>query len=181
MNKSIYIIDIETDGLSYQTRSIVEIGIVQLNLDTEESYPIFDSITKEDKDIDSNAWIFINSNLKYKEVCKAEKLDSFKEPLQKLFLKGSFTAFNQKFDFNWLESRKFRIPNKFEDPMLTLTPIMRLPHPYYNIKYPSVTEAYYFLFNKVIIEPHRAIEDAYIETEIILEMYKRNYFKKGEN
>ena len=174
--KEIYIIDIETDGLNSNLNSILEIGIVKLNFLSGEILPLFTSLVQEGKLINSNAWIFKNSSLNFLDVIIAPALNDIRKNLQKLLLKGYFTAFNQKFDFKWLEDRKFKIPLKWLDPMLILTPIINLKHNYYKNKYPKVEEAYNYLFNKNIIEMHRALSDAIIEAKIILKMYQKNLF-----
>lgn len=172
-NKLVYVIDIETDNLDYNLGSIVEIGIVLLNLENGKILPIFNSLIKEERFINPDAWIFMNSSLVYEEVDYAPKLESYFDRLQKLFITGCFTAFNQKFDFGWLESRGFDIPFKWHDPMLVLTPIMQLEHYYrHGFKYPKVEEAYFYLFQEKINEPHRAIEDATIEAKIIKKLYE---------
>lgn len=179
VKESIYVIDIETDHLSPKWGSIVEIGIVRLNYVSGIIYPVFNSIVREMKHINDKAWIFENSTLKFVDVYKARPLDRVKGILQKLFLQGMFTAFNQKFDFGWLESRGFKIPYKFDDPMLALTPIMKLKQKKYWMtgnKYPSVEEAYYFLFGKKLHESHRAYNDAFVEASIVKEMLKKGYF-----
>ena len=176
MSEIIYVLDIETDHLNFKFGSILEIGIVSLNFLSGEIISVFSSLVQEKKKINPGAWIFKNSSLNFLDLITAPVLDDLKFEFQKLFLQGEFTAFNQKFDFGWLESRGFKFPYKFLDPMLILTPIMKLNHKYYSNKYPSVEEAFLFLFKEQIKETHRALEDATIEAKIILEMAKKGYF-----
>lgn len=179
VKESIYVIDIETDHLSPEHGSIVEIGIVRYNYVSGKIYPVFNSVVREMKRINEKAWIFEKSNLDFYDVYKAKPLSECRGVLQKLFSQGLFTAFNQKFDFGWLESRDFDIPNKFDDPMLALTPIMKLKHKdYWRIghKWPSVEEAYYFLFGSKLKESHRAFDDAKVEAKIVREMMEKGYF-----
>jgi len=179
MDKMVYVIDIETDHLEPDCGSIVEIGIVSLNLESGKIIPMFNSVVRERGYIYKQGWIFENSSLLYEEVRNAPRLNNYYNRLQRLFSKAFFTAFNQKFDFEWLESRDFEFPFKWLDPMLILTPIMKLPHHYYTNKYPSVEEAYFFLFEEKIKEPHRALEDATIEARIIRKMIEKKYILSG--
>jgi len=176
VKESIYVIDIETDSLSRVSGSIVEIGIVRLNYVSGKIYPVFNSVVREMKHIDEKAWIFQNSCLKFIEVYQAKPLDQFRNILQYLFTQNMFTAYNQKFDFGWLESRGFNFPNKFMDPMVALTPIMKLNHDYFKHKFPSVEEAYFFLFGIKLHESHRAFNDAMVEAKIVREMMEKGYF-----
>lgn len=181
VKESIYVIDIETDHLFPEYGSIVEIGIARYNYVSGIIYPVFNSVVREMKHINEEAWIFQNSDLNFVDVYSAKPLDQFRNVLQKLFLQGYFTAFNQKFDFGWLESRGFKIPNKFPDPMVALTPIMKLKQKKSNYwatgyKWPTVEEACYFLFDEKIKENHRAYDDAHIEACIVREMMVKGYF-----
>ena len=182
MIESVYVLDIETDHLNYKFGSIVEIGIVKLNFISGEIKIVFSSLVQEEKKINSEAWIFKNSNLNFLDLIVAPTLEGVGSKLQILFLQGVFTAFNQDFDFGWLESRGFRIPQKFLDPMKVLTPVMKLPFKknYSSMdnrfKYPSVEEAYFYLFKEHIIEKHRALSDAIIEAKILLKMYQESIF-----
>ena len=178
MNNSIYVIDIETDNIDKHEGSIVEIACVRLDLRLKEMIKQYSFVVKERDFIDSDAWIFKNSSLNYFEVINGINLNFLFDVIQDCFFWGNFTCYNHLFDFSWLESRNFKIPNKFPDPMLILTPIMKLKHDYYGNKFPSVVESYYFLFEKKIVEEHRALSDAMVEAEIILEMNNRGYFNE---
>lgn len=177
MNKDlILVIDIETDHIDCNVGSIVEIGICSLNLITGEIIEVFSSVVKDNKMVNYSGWIFKNSTLT-KELVKTGIPIMYLCPLlQSLFDKHYLTAYNHKFDFEWLESRGLKIRNVFVDPMVVLTNIMKLPHSRYKYKFPKVTEAYKFLFDKDLDEKHRALSDAYNEAEIIREMAYRNYF-----
>ena len=174
--KKIFVVDIETDNLDHRMGSVLEIGIVSLDFDSGEIKPIFNEVIYENKKINPEAWIFEHSNLKISDVYSASKLDNYCIRLQRLFLEGFFTAFNQKFDFGWLKSRYFVIDLIWLDPMIILTPIMKLHHHYYGCKYPTVEEAYYYLFGENIVEEHRALPDAIVEAKMILKMYQEEYF-----
>lgn len=174
-SNKLYITDIETDNLDFKKGSIVEIGIVQLDLKTKEILPMFSSIVREPKRINKEAWIFKNSDLTYYEVKTASPLFLLKKVIQQIFYLGYNTGYNYNFDFTYLEAKGFIIPNRWFDPMKILTPIMQLPHEYYGFKYPKVEEAYQFLFGCFIKEPHRALQDAIIEAKIIKKILEKSY------
>ena len=175
----VIVLDIETTGLSPKFDMICEIGLCFLDLETGDIDPIFNIICREEnKKFDDRSWIFQNSDLKYEDVINAPYLEDFREELQAIFnLNCPCTAYNQKFDFGFLEFRDFKIHQKFWDPMLKLTPILKIPNiSYYakDYKWPSVWEAYYYLFpNENYIEAHRALDDAVHEAKIVYETYKR--------
>ena len=68
----IAVIDIETTGLEPSSDLILEIGIVELDLNTGDLKIIFDSYVREPTfgDEHRNSWIFNNSNLSFEEVKK---------------------------------------------------------------------------------------------------------------
>ncbi|MGQ4874583.1 MAG: exonuclease domain-containing protein [Promethearchaeia archaeon] len=171
----IIVLDIETTHTKPILGMIVEIGLCFLDLNSGKIDPIFNIICQEeDIELDPDAWIFNNSDLNIEEVMQAPYLSEFREELQSIFDLGyPITAFNQKFDFGWLYNRDFRISNRFWDPMLKLTPIMRIPHDYYIYKYPSVEEAWRYLFPDIEYkEKHRALDDAIHEAKIIHAVYR---------
>lgn len=170
----IIVLDIETTALKPSAGIICEIGLCFLNLKSGNVDRIFDTICQEKKYIDNNAWIFNNSNLTFDDVKGAPFLDDFKGVLQDLFnLEHPVTAFNQSFDFGFLEARGLEIPNKFWDPMLKLTNILKIPGYYGKYKWPNVQEAWNFFFkDSDYVEKHRALDDAIHEARIIYETYK---------
>lgn len=176
----IIVLDIETTHFLPRSGIICEIGLCWLNLKTGKITRIFDTICQEkNKYIDPNAWVFKNSDLKYKDVLKAPFLDDFKNKLQKVFDTAvPVTAFNQQFDFTFLVDRGFKIYNRTFDPMLELTNILKIRN-YYGYKWPSVQEAWnYFFKDSDYVEKHRAIDDAIHEAKIVYETYK--LIKKDE-
>ncbi len=171
--ENIIVLDIETTSLSHNGM-ICEIGIVSLNLINGKIEILFDQICREDGVINKRAWVFKNTNLTYEEVNEAPYLESFREELQNILDSGCpIGAWNQSFDFGFLESRNFKIPIKFWDAMHKLTPIMKIPHNYFTYKKPNVQEAYNYFNDDKYIEKHRALDDAIHEAEII---YKLNKF-----
>lgn len=174
----VIVLDIETMGLSPKFDMICEIGLCFLNLETGDINNIFSVICQEEnKKFNERSWIFQNSDLKYEEVINAPYLEEFRGELQAIFnLNYPCTAYNQKFDFGFLEFRDFKIHQKFWDPMLKLTSVLKIPNiSYYakDYKWPSVWEAYHYFFpNEHYIETHRALDDAMHEAKIIYATYK---------
>lgn len=179
----IIVIDIETTGLEPRYHMICEIGFCFLNLLTGEIENGWNIICQEKGfKLNPHAWIFHNSCLNYNDVINSPYLEDCREELQDVFDLGyPITAFNQQFDFGFLQNRKFRIDKKFFDPMIELTPIMKLPFDYNKYKWPSVQEAYdYFFPDANFIELHRALDDAIHEAYIIFEIWKLlNEMKKS--
>jgi len=180
----VIVLDIETTGFSPKFSMICEIGLCFLDLETGDIDPIFNIVCQEEnKKFDERSWIFQNSDLKYEDVANAPYLKDFRVELQAIFnLNCPCTAYNQKFDFGFLEFRDFKIRQKFWDPMLKLTSILKIPNiSYYakDYKWPSVWEAYnYFFPNERYIEAHRALDDAMHEAKIVYETYK--HIKENE-
>ena len=150
MNK-ILVLDIETTGFLRQGGSIVEIGIVELNLDNGEISEVFNSLLREDiltaKHLeDPFGWIFRNSDLKVEDVRNAPKSSEVFPIVQEVLNSCPLgaTAFNKKFDFDFLKDRGITFHKEQPCPMLAATDICKLPsqHGYSNYKWPKVEEAW---------------------------------------
>ena len=186
--KKIAVVDIETNGLDPMVDSIFQVGIVLLDIETGAREKILDITCKEsNRKISKDAWVFKNSRLKYEDVVEAKEFKEFKDQLQKVFDEFPATAYNSRFDFGFLESRGIKIKKKFADPMLILTPILKLPFPpkkesafkktHYKPKpeneyeFPTVPESWNYLFpSQPIVEPHIAVEDADLEAQILFKL-----------
>ena len=177
----IAVIDIETTGLKPSSDLILEIGTVELDLDTGDTRIIFNSYVREPTfgDEHRNSWIFNNSNLSFEEVKKAPLLDEFKKELQEIFNSYPLTAFNKSFDLEFLRERGFDFPQELPCIMLTSTNICKIPHrnnsPGY--KWPKAQEAWDCFFpNTYYNEKHRAADDAIHEAQILFEIYIRGLY-----
>lgn len=170
----ITVIDIETTHINPNLGMIIEIGFCFLELNKGEIIPGWNIICQEyGYKIDENAWIFYNSDLSPDDIRNAPYLNEFKKELQLILDMYPVTCFNHNFDLVWLRARGFKIKKTFFDPMIKLTPIMRIPHDYYIYKYPSVEEAWRYLFPDIEYkEKHRALDDAMHEARIIYETNK---------
>jgi DNA polymerase III alpha subunit (gram-positive type) len=186
--KEILVIDIETTGFMSQQGSIVEVGVVALNLESGNSRFVFDSVCREKILSERHrkepmGWIFKNSTLTIDEVREAPDLDDLLPRLQTLvddYPLGA-TAYNRNFDFDFLEDRGLRFPRKLPCPMLLSTPICKLPSRsprFSSYKWPSVEEAWKHFFPEVPYdELHRGADDAAHEARIVFELYKLGVFR----
>jgi len=179
----ILIIDIETTGFLNGGGKIVEVGIVELDLRSGNRTILFDKVTHETgitRDEVERAWIIKNSDLTVEEIRQSANLEKLIPVIQQIInsYPAGATAFNNKFDFDFLESRGVIFPKKLACPMLLSTNICKIPGQYGNYKWPKVQEAYDFYFGKNdYIEQHRGADDAIHEAEIVYELYLRGVFK----
>jgi DNA polymerase III epsilon subunit-like protein len=179
----ILVLDLETTGFLNENGKIVEIGIVELDLDNGEKKIIYNQVCHEKgitlEDVEKS-WIVQNSDLNVEQIKYSPNLDRIKPTVQQIlndYPLGA-TAFNNAFDFGFLEDRGFVFPNKLDCPMKLSTDICQLPSPRGGFKWPKVQEAYDFFFGKTdYIEAHRGADDAFHEAEIVYELYKRGIFK----
>lgn len=173
---NILVVDIETTDFLNRGGLIVEVGIVKLNLLTGEVEKIYDQLVKEEgfNDDHKHSWIFKNSSLTWEEVNNARPLDV--NTLKNIFSNYPATAYNKRFDFDFLSSRGIII-KELDCPMKLMTPICKINGPY-GFKWPKVQEAYDFLFpNNDYTEEHRGLDDAHHEAKIVHWLHKQGYFK----
>lgn len=178
MKNKIAIVDIETTGFLDNGGLILEVGIVELDLKTGETKMLYDELVREEtyNHTHKTSWIFENSDLTHNEICCASPLD--KARIQEIFNKYPVTAYNKKFDFDFLRSRGVNTIIELDCPMIILTDICKIPHPNgYGWKWPKVEESWDFLFGQTgYIEKHRGLDDAHHEAKIIHELHKRGEF-----
>jgi DNA polymerase-3 subunit epsilon len=182
----ILILDIETTGFLNQGGSIVEIGIVELCLETGITTIIFESLLKENiltakHREEPMGWIFRNSDLTPEAVRNAPPAEEVFVQVQDILNQYPLgcTAYNKSFDFGFLKDRGIQI-NELPCPMLLATDICQLPNQngYDNYKWPSVEEAWnHFFPSTPYFELHRGADDAKHEALIVYELYKRGVFK----
>ncbi|MFA5730741.1 MAG: 3'-5' exonuclease [Acidithiobacillus sp.] len=192
---NILILDIETTGTNPIYDYIIEIGAVSLNTKTFEITDQFHSFICETQNFNKKAWIFLNSDITVEMILNEGKLiNDIRDTLQHLLNSYQCTAFNCKFDFNFLKNRNFKIEHIAPDPMYICTHIFKILRNKINSKFqyhkssynspineinkykwPKVTECLeYFKINE--IEPHRALQDARLEAKIIIELLKLNKY-----
>lgn len=183
---SILIIDIETTGFLQEGGSIVEVGMVSLDLNSGGIQTVFDSVCRE-AILDAShreqpfGWIFRNSTLTVEAVREAPDFESLQPEIQSIIDRYPLgaTAYNRSFDFDFLESRGIRFGTKLPCPMKLATPICQLPPVRYGeYKWPKVEEAWaHFFPDEEYVELHRGADDARHEARIVLELYRREVFE----
>lgn len=180
----IIIIDIETTDFLQRGGKIVEVGIVELDLSNGNREIIFDSVCWEtgltEKEVDES-WIIKNSELTKEAIRTSKNLKVLQPEIQQILNSYPIgaTAFNNSFDFGFLESRGFTFPKKLPCPMKLSTDICKLPKANgYGYKWPKVEEAHKYFFGDIgYIEKHRGADDAFHEAQIVHKLYELGIFK----
>lgn len=180
----IAIVDIESTDFLNKGGKIVEVGIVELCLETGKKEIVFNEVCHEKGitlDQVKNSWIVANSTLTVEMIRNSPSFEKLLPIIQETLDRypDGATAFNNTFDFDFLEDRGVVFCKKLPCPMKLSTNICKIPHPTYGgFKWPKVQEAYDFFFGKTdYIEQHRGADDAFHEADIVLELYKRGIFK----
>jgi len=182
MKNKIAIVDIETTGFLQKGGKIVEIGIVELDLETGKTKTLFDQVCHERpitrQEVESS-WIVQNSSLTVEDVRNSKQLKEYTEDLQAIFDNYYVTAYNKAFDFGFLRDRGFIIKKELDCPMHICTNICKLPGRMGSYKWPKVTEAiaHFFPEETNYEEAHRGASDAHDEARIVYELVKLNLFK----
>ena len=179
----ILIIDLETTGFLNEAGKIVEVGIVELDLTNGNRVILFDEVCHETgitlQEVE-NSWIVKNSDLTIEQIRLSRNLEKLKPEIQTIIYKYPLdaTAFNNAFDFSFLESRGIQIPKKLACPMKLSTDICKLPSPRgVGYKWPKVEEAHKHFFGEVgFVEKHRGADDAYYEAQIVYKLYELGIF-----
>lgn len=182
MDNKILVLDIETTDFSPKKGKIVEIGIVSLDLLDGNIETLFDELIKEDgltiTEL-ADSWIIANSDMKIEDVWAAKNLQHYFDQIQKIINDHPIgaTAFNNKFDFSFMDVRGFIFPAKLRCPMKLSTDICKIPGKRGGYKWPKVEEAYeHFFPDRSYVEKHRGADDAKHEAEIVYELYKLGLF-----
>lgn len=183
----ILVLDIETTGFLQKGGSIVEIGIVELDLSNGNIKEVYNSLCREEiltakHREEPFGWIFRNSDLTIDEVRNAPAFEKVKEEVQELINKypKGCTAYNNTFDFGFLEDRGISFPKKLACPMKLSTSICKIPstNGYGGYKWPSVEEAFSYFFPEIEYnEKHRGLDDAKHEAMIVYKLFQMGEFK----
>jgi DNA polymerase III epsilon subunit-like protein len=171
--REIAIIDIETTGLDPAVDSIIQVGMVVLDVGTGEIRPLLNVTCQErDKHVSSDAWIFKQSKLSYERVLCSSDFSVYLPELQSLVSRYCCTSYNIRFDFGFLESRGIRFGAVFKDIMMiagavckyidSINKVSNIPPRY------SMERVYSTLFpSRAYSESHLALEDAIDEAKIL--------------
>jgi len=173
----ILVADIETTGFNKNSDCILELGLVELDLETGNIVELFDEVFKENhlSAKHRDAWIFENGYMTQEEVREAESLDFYRLQIQEIFNRyNHMSAWNSDFDTGFLLARGFRINNILPCPMKNSAKWFNLPYPNGQLgKWPNVEEAWSGLFSEAYTELHRGCDDAIHEAQIMFELYKQ--------
>lgn len=170
-------IDIEKNHWSIENSLICDIGIAQLDLELKKIKPVFSQTFREDKTPDPKSWVFKNKIITYKDVVQSKHLNEVKKEIQKLFEAKLVTSWSHNFELTYLKQRIrcLKIPNLFWEPKITVTKFLVFSS-FLNCacKLPSIEEiCQHFNLNKKLNKSGRAIDDALLESELILKMTEK--------
>ena len=159
----------KTTGFLGQGGSIVEVGIVDLDLNTGEITEVFESLLREkilteEHGVKPFGWIFKNSDLTLEEVMDGPLAEEVFPRIQKVLDRYPLgcTAFNKRFDFGFLTDRGLLI-KELPCPMILSTDVCKLPNRngWGGYKWPKVEEAFSYFFPDIeYTEKHRGLDDA---------------------
>jgi len=186
MENKILIIDIETTDFLQRRGKIVEVGITELNLDNGERKILFDKVMHEKgvtmQEVEKS-WIVANSSLTMEMVRHSKNLETYREEIQNIIYKYplGITAFNKRFDFDFMENRGFEFPEKLACPMALSKNIVKAKNKRGALKNPNVNEVYKSLVGDGYTELHRGGDDSLNEAAIVYELYSRGVFKVNES
>jgi len=181
----ILVIDLETTGFLQQGGKIIEVGIVGLNLETGNKKILFNEVCHERpltrKEVE-DSWIVKNSTITVEAIQNSRQLRFLAPKIQELLNKypAGATAYNNAFDFGFMENRGFVFPKKLACPMKLCTDICKIPsrNGKAGYKWPNFEEAHKFFFGETgYVETHRGADDAFYEADLVYELYKRGIFK----
>jgi len=172
----ILIVDLETTDLSPKKGYIVEIGITALNIMTGARVILLDrvchqpGITKADCD---RSWIVNNSTLTTEDIRLSTRFEKLNvQGIIDKYPRG-ITAFNSKFDFDFLSAAGINLGLKLPCIMKSLTGEVGALNKNGRVKWPKVDEAWqHFFKDSDYRETHRASDDAYHEAALAYEAIK---------
>ena len=167
----VVVFDIETTDLDPNKGHIVEIGAVLLDTQMETKTVLMNYVVHEDGMTESevrNSWIVKNGYMTFEEIRYSVNFRAIIPIIRNICNAYPVVSFHKKFDFGFLNSRGVNTPTEYEDPMLKLTPIMKLRNVRGGYKWPKAEEAYkYVTGNESYVEKHRALADAFDECCIV--------------
>lgn len=181
MSNEILVLDIETTGLNPKTDFILELGMVELDLNSGRITVLFDQVFKDPKLTAKHrsSWIFENGFMQINEVRNALPLSEYSTGIQEILNRycGRITAWNRDFDSSFLKTRGFDLGPDIHCPMKESVNYFKLQGPY-GYKWPKAQEAWDFLFPETtMVELHRGLADSKMEAAIIYELYQRRVYK----
>lgn len=182
---SVIIIDVETTGFSYSKDHIIEIGMVELNIVTGKKILLYSEFVAPELDLDElqTTWILSQGHINILDIVFAKSLEDQRQQIQGLLnlYPIGCTAYNNTFDFGFMEAKGFELPKKLGCPMRLSVDICKkqaVRKDAGKYKYPSAEEAYnHFFPGSNHKTAHRGGDDAWHEADIVYELYKLGIFK----
>ncbi len=173
-NKQIYILDLETSseqGKNIMDAVILELAIIQLDLSTYKYQTVYDKTIQQPVEKIQNAWILQEGYLTLKDIANGLSLNMTKVAVQDILEDQQWTSFNTAFDYAFLKQWALDINPPAYCIMLRTKPITQIKQ-YYRAdwKWPKLTEAYAYLYNKEMTETHRAEADAISATKVLIKL-----------
>lgn len=162
---------------------IVEIAICELDLENYSYELIFESLIGYER-VREGAWIFDNSDLTpemIKQVYPKRNVFSIANKVRRL-VKGSIvTSYHTKFDFAFLTRSPWRlteVASRGDCIMQAAKPVCDIPHYYYGIKQPKLTEAYRIIVDQPLPgNTHRAGVDCALASQVLLKLIENGDYK----
>jgi DNA polymerase-3 subunit epsilon len=178
------VIDLETTGFA-PGDCIVEIGVVELDLETGQTEVLIDMPVREGqftREAHGRSWIFRHSTLEVSDVLGATSWRNARRELAWVLDKYAVTAFNKAFDFRFLIHRGLEPKRHLPCPMMVASEVLRLPGVSGSCKWPSLEEAWRHYFpGDGYIEQHRAFDDAVHEALLIKAMHVAGDYRIEES
>lgn len=165
------IIDIETTGfVREKNNSIVELAIVLCDTETRKTEILFNNIVREStlSEYHKRSWIFDHSDLKFRDVERAQDINTYRAEIQAILNKYKITAYNKKFDMSWLASLGF----KFKESKCLMETAGEYAQVLLSESISLKEENVYrwLMQDSNYVEKHRALPDALDEAQILYKL-----------
>jgi len=187
--QTLYVLDVETSGFyPYKGDVILEISIYQLNCKTYQYKKVFDTVIRQEiTDKIKNCWLVEQGYITIEEIERGMDQEKAKKKIHELLQGNDWTSFHIDFDYSFLKS----ILPTLTDPafclMKKMTNITRIPKRTYgysssfndSFKWPSLLEAYNYLYPDALEEKHRSDYDTELATKIAIKLLQFNLFTQA--
>lgn len=165
------IIDIETTGfVREKNNSIVELAIVLCDTETRKTEILFNNIVREStlSEYHKRSWIFDHSDLKFRDVERAQDINTYRAEIQAILNKYKVTAYNKRFDMGWLASLGF----KFKESKCLMETAGEYAQVLLSESISLKEENVYrwLMQDSNYVEKHRALPDALDEAQILYKL-----------
>ena len=188
----IAVIDTETTDLSPHIGHIVEVAMVTVDTETAEIKRIYNMLVHPnlDKDAIERSWIVRNGHIDIDLILKARVPHLVAHGLRHHLGDLPWTSYNNDFDKGFLCQKPWNLPEpSLPCIMKQATWACKIPslHDYDPMdedaqiyKWPKLVQAHHILVEKPELpfaEPHRAMGDAWMAAEVLIELIKNGYYE----